>query len=59
MGLSTCVISLLYLACMVHACVYLVLLLSLPWVFLGVTAFFSLSFPFLDNHGMMGSLVFV
>jgi len=43
---------------MVHACVHLVLLLSLAWVFPGVKVFFSLSLPFLDRHGVMGSLVF-
>jgi len=41
-------ISLLDLACMVHACVYLVLLLSLVWVFPGVTVIFNLALPFLD-----------
>jgi len=29
------------------------------WVFLGVTVFFSLVFPFPDKHGVMGSLVLV
>jgi len=51
-------ISLLVLACMVHACVLLVLLLSLAWIFLGVTMFFSLALPFLNIHGVAGSLVF-
>ena len=53
-----CVISLLNLACMVHACVVLVLLMSLAWVFPSVIVVFSLAFPFLDNHGVMGSLLF-
>ena len=47
--------SLLDLACMVHACVYFVLLLSLTWVLLGVAMDFSLALPFLDSHGVMGS----
>jgi len=42
----TCMISLLDLVCMVHACVYLVLLMSLPWLFLGVTVIFSLALSF-------------
>ena len=41
-----CVISLLVLACMVHACVYLVLLLSLAWVFPGVTMVSTLPYHF-------------
>ena len=53
-----CVISLLDLACMVHACEYLVLLLSLAWVLLGVTAIFNLSLPFPNSHDVMGSHVF-
>lgn len=47
-------ISLLDLACMIHARVNLVLLLSLACVFQGMVVLFSLAFPFLDNHGMMG-----
>ena len=47
----SCMISLLVLACMVHACVYLVLLLSLAWVFPGVTVVSAL--PFSDSHGVM------
>ena len=47
-------ISLLVFACMVHACVYLVLLLSLAWVSPGVIVVFSLAFPFSDSHGVMG-----
>lgn len=53
-----CVISLLDLAFMVHACVYLDLLLSLEWLLLGVIVIFSLAFPFLDIHGVMGSILF-
>jgi len=30
------------------------LLLSLSWVFPGVTVIFSLALPFLDIHGVMG-----
>ena len=37
-----------------YACVFLVFLLSLAWVFLGVTKFFNLAFPFMDSHGVMG-----
>ena len=33
---------------------FLVLLLSLAWVFLGVRVLLSLAFPFLDSHGVMG-----
>ena len=36
-----------------YACVFLVLLLSLAWVFPSVTMFFSLASPFLDSHGVM------
>jgi len=50
-------ISLLVLACMVHACVFFVLLLSLTWVFLGVIMVFSIEFLFLDSHGVMDSLL--
>lgn len=42
-----------------YACVFLVLLLSWAWVFPGVTMFLSLAFPFLNNHGVMGSPVLV
>ena len=45
-------ISLLVLACMVHACVF-ILLLSLAWVLTIVTVVLSLSLPFLDSHGVM------
>ena len=41
-----------------YDCVFLVLVLSLEWVFLGVALFCSLALPFLDNHGVMGSHVF-
>lgn len=51
-------IYLLDLECMVHACVYLVLSISLTWVFVGVTVDFMLAFLVLNNHGMVGSLVF-
>jgi len=44
---------------MKHACVFMVLLLSLAWVFPGVTMFFSLVFPVLDSHGVLGCLVLV
>ncbi len=37
-----------------YACVFLVLLLSLAWILLGVTVFFTLAFIFLDSHGVMG-----
>ena len=47
-------ISFLVLACMVHACVYLVLLLSLAWVFPGGIVVFNLTFPYTDSHGVMG-----
>lgn len=47
-------ISLLVLACMVYACVYLVLLMSLAWVLPGVRVVFIISFPFPDSHGVMG-----
>ena len=50
----TCVISLIFFACMVYACVYLVLFLSLAWVLPGVIVVFILAFPFPDNHGVMG-----
>ena len=52
-----CMISLLYLACMVHACVYLVLFLSFSLVLLSVTVIFSLALPFLGSNGVMGSLL--
>jgi len=44
-------ISLLFVACMVYGSVFLVLLLSLPWIFPGATVVFSLPMPFLDTHG--------
>ena len=47
-------IPLLFLACVVHACVNLVPLLSLTCVFPGVIVVLSLAFPFPDNHGVMG-----
>ena len=50
--------SLLDVACMIHACMLFVLLLSLACVFPSVTMFFSLALPFMDSHGLMGSLVF-
>jgi len=53
-----CVISLLALACRVHACLYWVLLLSLEWVSQGVIVVFILSFPFMNSHGVMGFLLF-
>jgi len=53
-----CMISFLVLESMVHACVYLVLLLSMAWVSIGVTMVLSLSFPFLDSDGLMGFLLF-
>ena len=46
-------ISLLFLECMIHTCVYLVILLSLAWVLSGVTVVFSLALTFLDSHGVM------
>ena len=36
-----------------YACVFLLLLMSLAWIFLGVIVFFSLALPFLDNHGVI------
>jgi len=45
-------ISLLVLACMVHACVYLVFLLSLAW-FSKCDSGFRFAFPFRDSHGVM------
>lgn len=46
-------ISFLFLACIVHACVYLVLFLSLAWVLVGVTVVFNLALTFPDSHGVM------
>jgi len=51
-------ISLLVFACMVYACVYLVLLLSLTWVLLGMTMVFNLALPLPNSHGVMGFLLF-
>jgi len=42
-----------------YACVFLVLLLSLAWVFPGVKVLFNLVFPFLDSLEVMGSHVLV
>jgi len=56
--LFSCVISLLDLACMVHACLYLIILLSLERVLRGVAVIFNVSLPFLYSHVVMGSLLF-
>ena len=42
-----------------YACAFLVLLLSLAWIFSGVTMFFSLALPFSNNLKVMGSHVVV
>lgn len=47
-------IFLLFLACMVPACVYLVLFLSLAWVFPGVVVVFKITLTFMDSYGVMG-----
>ena len=52
-----CMISLLVLACMVHACLYLVLLLSLAWVLPSLAMVSFLLCQFLDSHGVMGFIL--
>jgi len=42
---------------MAYACVYLVHLLLLAWVLSGFDSGFSLAFPFLDSHGVMGFFI--
>lgn len=47
----------LVLVCMVYACVYLEHLMSLAWVFSRFNNGFSLAFPFLDIHDVMGIIL--
>lgn len=49
-------ILLLVLACVVYACMYLVLFLSLAGFFLGVKVVFILALQFTDYQGVMGFL---
>ena len=49
-----CMISLLVLACMVHACGFLVICCHWHGDFPGLTVVLTLPFHFLDNHGIGG-----
>jgi len=49
--------TLLVLACMVHACAFLALLLCLAWVFPSATVVFILALSFPHSHGVMGFLL--
>lgn len=51
-------IFLLFLGIPGYEYLLLVLLLSWAWAFPSVREFFSLVLPFLDSHGVVGSLVF-